>query len=86
MPTFSSPGFAQVAGPAASGFGEKLFLGVAIRNSAAKYVAAFATLVLGCMAGVASATAADLPDTKSAPVYAPPPLAAYAQWIFIRMK
>ncbi|MDR3408623.1 MAG: outer membrane beta-barrel protein [Methylovirgula sp.] len=73
MSIFSSLGLAQVRGPAVSSFRERSFQSAVIRNSATRYMVAFAALVFGCMAGVASASAADLPDTKSAPVYAPPP-------------
>ncbi len=43
------------------------------REELSRAAAFFATLALACTASAASAFAADLPDTKSAPVYTPPP-------------
>jgi len=74
----ASPGFIRFGGSAARDFNENAFEGFVLRASAAKYGAVFAALVFGCLTGSAGALAADLPDTKSPPVYTPPPPAAFS--------
>ncbi len=78
MSIFSSSGFGSFGTPAAPGSEEKSSQSAVFHKAATKYSAAIAALFLGCMAGAASAFAADLPDTKSAPVYAPPAPPAFS--------
>ena len=74
----ASLGFIRSGGSAARGFEENKFQSSVPRALAAKYTVAFAALVLGCVAAVSAGSAADLPSTKSAPVYTPPPPPAFS--------